>query len=705
MEYCEKNNIKAVIASIDQSKAFDSVDHNYMEKVYRFFGFGDRIMRWLKSIGTGRLACIQLEQGAVSETFELGRGHAQGDSPSPLLYNLAAQIQIFKIELCPNVVKLRNERLNVEPEMTRHPVYKGEGFGQTETNESFADDSSNLTVLAVDSLLELKNILENFRMLSGLSCNLEKSFVMRIGDTSGEIPQEINELGFSFANKIQLLGFTLNNYSNYVNENYECVAGKVDNLIRFWERFFLNLTAKIAIYKSLLLPQINYVVSVFAPADEVLTKIENSMEQFVLKGISIAKERIYLPVDRGGLGLFRLTDFISALQCSWIKRIYHSQNDNWRARLVSTGNGNVLNIANDSWARARVGPVLRNIMNSYEHFKDKFTRQNNNYKSVPIYCNRAFGYGRGMLQKLDDIFFGIGEGAEDEVRGRLLPITWNDITNGENVVTLEILRQRTGLELSQQQYDKIKIAFKCAKNKFENNNTVAANINQFISGFKRGSQSFRRIMAATPPRGVRGGGKLVPTVNKFASLIDCPPPGETRARSLFCTWNKAFLDSRLRVFKFKYYNNILGLNTRVAHFNADVNAACTFCSITGPWPAAPETMLHLFFYCPYVTKLLKKLERKFFVNVALTKEIFFLGTVSDDERINIATTIVLDIYRYLVWQAKLEKKTPSDSEFFTNMLYMISVVSRSSIKISDMLSNCAVIDIQGRGRQRLDGGP
>jgi hypothetical protein len=175
---------------------------------------------------------------------------------------------------------------------------------------------------------------------------------------------------------------------------------------------------------------------------------------------------------------------------------------------VSTGNGNVLDIANDSWARAKVGPVLRNIMNSYEHFKDKFTRLNNNYKSVPIYCNRAFGYGRGMLQKLDDEFFGIGEGTEYEARGRLLPITWNDITNGENVVTLEILRQQTGLELSQQQYDKIKIAFKCAKNKFENNNMVAASINQFISGFKRGSQPFRRIMAASPPRGARGGGKV-----------------------------------------------------------------------------------------------------------------------------------------------------------------------------------------------------
>jgi hypothetical protein len=191
MDYCERNGIKAVLASIDQSKAFGSVDHEYMEKVYGFFGFGDRIMRWLKSIGTGRMACIQLEQELVSDTFELGRGHAQGDSPLPLLYNLAAQIQIFKIELGPNVVKLRNEQLNIDPGMAPQLFYKGEGFGQTETNESFADDSSNLTVLTVEALSELKNILEKFKMLSGLSCNLEKSFVMRIGDTTGEISREI----------------------------------------------------------------------------------------------------------------------------------------------------------------------------------------------------------------------------------------------------------------------------------------------------------------------------------------------------------------------------------------------------------------------------------------------------------------------------------------------------------------------------------
>jgi hypothetical protein len=137
---------------------------------------------------------------------------------------------------------------------------------------------------------------------------------MRIGDTSGEVPMQIENLGFTFANKSQLLGFTLNNYGDYVADNYEKVTHKIENLVRFWERFYPSLTAKIAIYKSLLLPQINYVASIFTPSTETIAYLEKTMEKFVLKGFNVANNRHYLPIERGGMGLFKLTDFISALQ-------------------------------------------------------------------------------------------------------------------------------------------------------------------------------------------------------------------------------------------------------------------------------------------------------------------------------------------------------------------------------------------------------
>jgi hypothetical protein len=170
MDYCKKNGIKGVIASIDQSKAFDSVSHEYMEKVHNFFGFGDGIKSWLRAIGTERDACVQLADNSLSQPFELGKGHAQGDSPSPILYNLAAQIQIFRIEFDDRVEAI--VPLNRDPIIELAPTlyYKEEGLGQTTKNESFADDSSNLVLLKLECLLALKNILHEFKILSGLSC-------------------------------------------------------------------------------------------------------------------------------------------------------------------------------------------------------------------------------------------------------------------------------------------------------------------------------------------------------------------------------------------------------------------------------------------------------------------------------------------------------------------------------------------------------
>jgi hypothetical protein len=73
------------------------------------------------------------------------------------------------------------------------------------------------------------------------------------------------------------------------------------------------------------------------PDDQQVTQIERAMEAFVTKGFSIARERLYLPVKEGGLGMFKLLDFIWGLQCNWIKRCYHLVNDNWRATLAKLG--------------------------------------------------------------------------------------------------------------------------------------------------------------------------------------------------------------------------------------------------------------------------------------------------------------------------------------------------------------------------------
>jgi hypothetical protein len=248
--------------------------------------------------------------------------------------------------------------------------------------------------MTVHSLTELKSVLDDFRRLSGLCCNLEKSFVMRIGNVEGDIPDEILRLGFAFTNKIKLLGFIQNSYGELVAANFEKVIEKVDNITRFWERFHLGLTGKIAIYKSLLLPQINYVATIITPSDAILAQIEQTMERFITKGLNISSRKCYMPVEKGGLGMFKLCDFIAGLQCSWIKRCHNLCNNNWRSKLYECGGGDVTNLVADEWTKSRVGPVLSNIVTSYSTFKENYGKQGNNYKLMQIYGNNAFGFGR-----------------------------------------------------------------------------------------------------------------------------------------------------------------------------------------------------------------------------------------------------------------------------------------------------------------------
>ena len=46
---------------------------------------------------------IILDSGKYSSIFKLERGTAQGDSPSPFLYNLAAQVLLWKLEYDPQI--------------------------------------------------------------------------------------------------------------------------------------------------------------------------------------------------------------------------------------------------------------------------------------------------------------------------------------------------------------------------------------------------------------------------------------------------------------------------------------------------------------------------------------------------------------------------------------------------------------------------
>jgi hypothetical protein len=85
------------------AKAFDTVRHDNMNAVYKFFKLGPNFIKMLNCISTGRSASIILDDGSLAPPFKLGTGFPQGNGPSPNQFNIGEQILIFKIEFDPEI--------------------------------------------------------------------------------------------------------------------------------------------------------------------------------------------------------------------------------------------------------------------------------------------------------------------------------------------------------------------------------------------------------------------------------------------------------------------------------------------------------------------------------------------------------------------------------------------------------------------------
>jgi hypothetical protein len=93
---------------------------------------------------------------------------------------------------------------------------------------TFADDRNLLIEATAENLIRLKKKLGDFKELSGLECNIEKSVMLQVGDT-GNLPGEVIEAGFPLKNRIKVLGITLTTSCMEFTEVYNEIEEKVQN--------------------------------------------------------------------------------------------------------------------------------------------------------------------------------------------------------------------------------------------------------------------------------------------------------------------------------------------------------------------------------------------------------------------------------------------------------------------------------------------
>jgi hypothetical protein len=647
---CKHLNKRGAVLSLDIRKAFDTVSHQFMRKVFEFFNFGPYIIQRLTILSTNRQACIILEDDLTTEYFDLDRGNAQGDTISPFLFNLCYQILLFKLQY-----DLQIE--SIAPEIAlpaSHPPLPETVSTASPRVYGLADDATVLTTMEVGSLSRIKEILVSFGVISGLECNVDKTILMQVGSDS-IIEPEILSLGFDVKKEITLLGLIIENDTGNFQKSFGKITNAITREINFWLRFNLSLPGRIAIAKAMLYSQLNYLGCFLPIEDEDVQNWSNLIEKFVMGPLNIAKNRRYLTREEGGLGLFEIKTFLGSQKCNWIKRA-KNLDDYWKQRIYSKSLGNIFNLR-EKYFNKDIEPVLHTIVSSYETFLVEHTKAKENCKEAYIFENQAIFFLDPNLRTFDAAYF------DEEMRRFRYQVTNLKVSDvlleDGSALDLVTFCNNTGIVIREAKFrcmrDAVLEAF-LRYRKTEPFDKTVSDTATFLCRVKKGSRHIRKILAPSQL-------DFVPhNIIKFAETTDCIF-NYKESPLINGLWGKSFFDNATRTFLFKLHNNTLGINARISHFVANQSRTCTFCNLTrNPDPEVDETVLHLFFQCRSTEPIVLGLQRWAIENEqqfqTVSRKNFFGVYNTENTYKNVILQIVAALIKKYIWDCKTRFSLP-----------------------------------------------
>jgi len=648
------------VLSLDQAKAFDTIDHDYLHEVLDFFGFGPNFIRMIMTATTNRKANIILPDGTTSRSFKLERGNSQGDCPSPLLFNLCEQILLFKLELDTGVAGF-NENLGI---VVQHfPVQNGpfryESNKETQKANAFADDANCNLVPDPQNLNNVQRILIDFGNLSGLRCNLDKTTVLFAG-TGGAIPAGLENIGFRIVDRITLLGFEISWDLSGLQIAFDKAVDKMRKICNFWHRFRLSLTGRINIAKTFLYSQIAYPGAILAPDNEQYRAIEQIITGFVNTGTGIAKDRFYTDTAHGGLGLINPKDFICGLQADWVKSALKRHHDTWSHEIMSLTFGNPAILDPVLVDRDR-HPIIHQIAESWHRFNKAFTGTGSNFFESYILYNPVIDRIQGQNSKINTLHFRQNPPLDSRRVAKLRVCDFY----GNGPLSLAQVRTGTGLEISAVTHMRITTAITgfLATRAAAPSHLPPANVADFVLTFKKGTKRYRKFFAQPLETRQR---KLAKIQQSFLRTVNLPEEAYTQDPARL--WFTTLYTNRQREFLFKFYNNRLMVGTRMSHVLEQYDRSCTFCVAKGLLPAPEETFDHLFWSCPYTGDMIDRFLESYIPEIAAAPEIAKKNFLILGKNIGAANnpgivSLAASIFLYTIWEYRKHKKAPGWQTF------------------------------------------
>ena len=298
LDMIDKTDEPGILVTLDQEKAFDRVDHEFLMRTLAKFGFGPSFCNWVALFYNdvfSRIIC----NGNLSMPVFLGRGVRQGCPLSPLLYVLVSEVLSTQIRRCKQIEGFQ---------------LPGAGGLQFKVSQ-YADDATNF-VKSERSLCHLLRVVNVYEKGSGAKLNTTKSEAMWLGRrrTNGASP-----FGLTWVFKMKILGvYFSNGLVSVESDNWKSKLDKLQNVVNLWKQRELSFLGRAMIINALGASRFWHTAKIIIPPQWVVDSYDKIVWSFVWPGKTenVSRQRCCAPLRGGGLNVVDFRAKCAALRLS-----------------------------------------------------------------------------------------------------------------------------------------------------------------------------------------------------------------------------------------------------------------------------------------------------------------------------------------------------------------------------------------------------
>ena len=623
MHEAEREDLEAVVLSLDFVKCFDKCSFDILHGSLEFFQFGLIVKEWTKILYDNFTVKVQ-NNGNFSESLEIQKGVHQGGCCSSLYFLVIAEILAISLRHNADIQGITiREIINLL--------------------NQFADDMDIFSMSTERSLRNIHQELMSFHQQSGFEVSYEKTTLYRIGSLRHSDATMYNIKEYHWSNRdIKVLGVTIA-HEDLVEKNYKEIVSKAKKVLFSWYNRGLTLLGKVQVVNTLIASLFVYKMMVLPTIPESIIKImDNIIREFLWnkKKAKIAYPILQNPKKDGGLNLVNLRNRDIALKATWpqileqeteyAKLVYYTLRipmigeDIWRCNLEKK----------DIAAMKTTNQFWKDVLSSWSEY---------NYNQNVRIENQIIWYNTQI-----------------RIRGK--PIMWNDIyKNGlkylyqlfknQKLKTLEEAQQEFGL--THLRYNSLVTAIPREWKTFFTQNSpgcyfpIPPHNFDIVKDMKHLS---RRIY-----QHINGDKRILQ--NKYIKwkqdieLDFCQELEEYCAQhvKIYKTTNI----TKYRAFQYRLLQRSIVTNQQLYRWGIIESETCTFCQVD------QETIAHLFFRCPIVkniwSKLKEYLHQKYKSNISIQEKDLLFNQVIEPT-LHVANFLCLVTKQYIYRQRCFKKE-------------------------------------------------